>query len=990
MKYIIDEEINLEKKDYLNSKQYSKALKQIIDAAPENKVFTVGLFGGWGTGKSSIIKTTEELYKNNTSVKFVKYDAWQYVNDSFRRMFLRTLQEQLNYKESEYMKKFYENKTRDVKVNHKITLFNVIYILIGILVTVFVLKNQTFDIAAKIGTVSAWTLLSTILTIGTKYFDCLKVSVTEPMVFAPEQFTDCFKEIINWFFSKEAFIDKCRYIIAKLTNEEFHGTKLIIVIDNIDRCQNEVAYSLLSDIKTFLGNQNKNIIFIVPVDDVELKKQIFNKTKGSNDNKENEEFLRKSFNTVLRIKPFVETDMYVFAKKIVEQNNLEFNDDVIYLASKKYSKNPRRIVQLYNNLSSEFTFYEDKEFVEKNQAMICICLIIREEYFDFYKLLINSPLFLKDQTLIDKKNKDDIASVEDFLLISKTIIQKFDVTVIEKIINNNDSYYAGIPGEIKDTINNFNCEKFLVLLANNLKIKNEIFSYLINNKVVSAVRNRNKNEIFNLFNFIAEVNIKEGLDTYLQNIDGQFIQYGYKNIIESTSNYDAVCKFIEYLAEKHFDTAKKDLISIISNFNVEKKNINKDLFDSTLKYCNDLNTSKQLVSSFDLIYGESGTPSNLTQNQHDTLITEEFIDKRIQKITNNKVMDNNLLFLCTIFSNKRNYTQDNLNKFFENITKTMTSNQNKPFEVLHEEIVFMIQIFTFFIKNYETYKKVYSNNNYLQTIHNYFFNPRNVNGSQRVYLNEILNNESYLSDSVLLIKLIYILSKETFLMPNEYAQLKAHRSDVLMSAYYELIDKYYMSLIGIANRVLDVITSLDNQEQLKLYTHFCFLVNENNVYVVPIDKIASKFSLLTDFTNLKEEKQKLIIELCDNDHYSETITDSIIAKGDEFINNLPSDILSKIKKVFNEDSKDKYRNNYVLLSIIAAKGTKEQKRIIKNMIIENIHNHIEIKESLNLIESGSFEQSIQNEFKTTLHSYLEEGIEIEEEVKERIGKILDE
>ena len=60
------------------------------------------------------------------------------------------------------------------------------------------------------------------------------------------------------------------------------------------------------------------------------------------------------------------------------------------------------------------------------------------------------------------------------------------------------------------------------------------------------------------------------------------------------------------------------------------------------------------------------------------------------------------------------------------------------------------------------------------------------------------------------------------------------------------------------------------------------------------------------------------------------------------------------------------------------------------MIIENIHNHIEIKESLNLIESGSFEQSIQNEFNTTLHSYLEEGIEIEEEVKERIGKILDE
>ena len=64
MNYIIDEEINIEKKDYLNSKQYAKALKEIIDSVPKNKVFTLGLFGGWGSGKSSIIKTTEELYKS--------------------------------------------------------------------------------------------------------------------------------------------------------------------------------------------------------------------------------------------------------------------------------------------------------------------------------------------------------------------------------------------------------------------------------------------------------------------------------------------------------------------------------------------------------------------------------------------------------------------------------------------------------------------------------------------------------------------------------------------------------------------------------------------------------------------------------------------------------------------------------------------------------------------------------------------------------------
>ena len=130
--------------------------------------------------------------------------------------------------------------------------------------------------------------------------------------------------------------------------------------------------------------------------------------------------------------------------------------------------------------------------------------------------------------------------------------------------------------------------------------------------------------------------------------------------------------------------------------------------------------------------------------------------------------------------------------------------------------------------------------------------------------------------------------------------------------------------------------------------------------------------------------------MCDDEQHSEKITNSLIAEGYEFINALPSEILSKVKEVFNENTKEKYKNNYVLLSIIASTGTKEQKRIIKNMIIENIHKHINVKESLDLIETGIFERSIKNEFKSTLNSYLEEGVEIEKDLKERIGTILDE
>ena len=95
--FIIDEEISLtETNDILKTKVYSDNLKKVILNTPDKKVFTIGLFGSWGAGKSSIIRTArEEIENNNPKIKFITYDAWKYVNDSFRRMFLLKVQQEL-------------------------------------------------------------------------------------------------------------------------------------------------------------------------------------------------------------------------------------------------------------------------------------------------------------------------------------------------------------------------------------------------------------------------------------------------------------------------------------------------------------------------------------------------------------------------------------------------------------------------------------------------------------------------------------------------------------------------------------------------------------------------------------------------------------------------------------------------------------------------------------------------------------------------------
>ncbi|MDR3062835.1 MAG: KAP family NTPase, partial [Methanobrevibacter sp.] len=102
---IPDEEINLYKNDLLNSKIYMENLRDLINNREDKKTLTIGLFGLWGTGKSSIIKTLQESFKNDPkhesicsnicnkisnknnkmesdTVKFIKYDAWKYSGDS--------------------------------------------------------------------------------------------------------------------------------------------------------------------------------------------------------------------------------------------------------------------------------------------------------------------------------------------------------------------------------------------------------------------------------------------------------------------------------------------------------------------------------------------------------------------------------------------------------------------------------------------------------------------------------------------------------------------------------------------------------------------------------------------------------------------------------------------------------------------------------------------------------------------------------------------
>ncbi|MCK4524891.1 MAG: hypothetical protein KAU07_00435 [Candidatus Andersenbacteria bacterium] len=396
LNYIKDCEINLEKDDLLSTHCYVDTILQIIKNA--TTPFTIGLFGGWGSGKSSIIKTIKEKFNKdeNNKTKVFVYDAWKYSKDSFRRTFILELKKEFHLEEDSNYQDFYNNKHEDIahknQIDPKKTFFGLLYLLPILLFIVWFIPQASLDLQIALSVIS---IISTIIFYFLKdVYVQYKISVTKPKTFAPEQFEDAFDDAVRIITSPTA-TEKFKNWFKK-GNKTIFAEKIVLVIDNVDRCHDDLAFTLLLTIKNFL--EKEGVIFIVPVDEEEMKKYLTQKGYDAN------EFLRKLFNTTLNIKKFSESDLYSFAKSLNNKYNLNLPENVISLVAQEFSKNPRRIIQFLNVLQTEILFSKKQEssgnipkgIISNNLPFLTKVLLIREEWFDLYKSLRENPYLLED------------------------------------------------------------------------------------------------------------------------------------------------------------------------------------------------------------------------------------------------------------------------------------------------------------------------------------------------------------------------------------------------------------------------------------------------------------------------------------------------------------------------------------------------------------------------------------------------------------------
>lgn len=359
-------------------KNVAPALRTIIEN--DTCVHTVGLFGRWGTGKSTIIKLLKE--EGIDDAKIVEFDCWKYENDSLRRQLLLQIAKDLGISRKEIQKlekDLYFSVSESIEEKVSISwahLKKVGLISLAFFVPIGLINWQLFpDIISQwrlwLGTTFSLVLSIGLLAEKVLGDDLKKIIMISPIISSkaqlnsPEQFEHSFVKIL------------------KQTNS--NSKKVVIVIDNLDRVDSKVATEVLATLKTFLEISDddlggKRVIFLVPCDFEAIKMAAPSAELA-------DEFLRKIFNVVLWTPEYIDTDIRSFITDQIKQtgdiSKLLDDEDVLLVIESAFSNSPREIKQFINNLISSLVVAfksEVKDIVEGNIAYMAKVLVLMHKY----------------------------------------------------------------------------------------------------------------------------------------------------------------------------------------------------------------------------------------------------------------------------------------------------------------------------------------------------------------------------------------------------------------------------------------------------------------------------------------------------------------------------------------------------------------------------------------------------------------------------------
>jgi len=384
MDYQRDKPLLTASHDKFKHTHYVKVIKDIL--VKSETPINIGLYGRWGVGKSSILNMLrEELEKKplTDQFRYLFVDAWGLSHISLKQEVLVAINSQLKtYSQSEIEDILYnirEETTTNIKNVFKrgwpfFTMF-------GVGLAVAYVLNNYYQLGLGLLTLMTSSTGLTILAA------IIKFSIGQP------------KRIIPKAVSSHQFDQIYKKMVKKETK------KLVVVIDNLDRCEDRVAVELLGLIQTFMTKPS--CINILACDDEAILKHL-QKVKGSYfKEREGNEFLSKFFQVTIKIPPFIGENLDTYAQELILQRSIPLDLFVKQILISGAIRNPRKINQFLNNVVALYRLAEFKEndkrlpsgSITVHTAFLTKMVVLRHEWPLFYTALERDP------RLLDKVNE---------------------------------------------------------------------------------------------------------------------------------------------------------------------------------------------------------------------------------------------------------------------------------------------------------------------------------------------------------------------------------------------------------------------------------------------------------------------------------------------------------------------------------------------------------------------------------------------------------
>lgn len=362
--------------DAFGRRDYALSLHSAIEAAPSGTTF--GLFGQWGTGKSSVIQTLKALQQDDVAV--VVFDAWRYKEDAFRRAFLYDISEQLvtgRWLRGFDLDRDLRHLDVDTSVPHEIFAISwrrLMQLTASICLLVVALLAVNGDIVGSTkGTVGLLGLMSLVTWFATRADHLLELRTeteSRRRLEDADRFSRRFYQIVG----------------------AVRAQRCVVAIDNVDRLDPRAAVEVLATIKTYLepavrSTRNRRrfgwitrrrapqVCFVVAVDDSALRAHLASDAPDGTSDADAyaDEYLRKFFAVRLSLREPTHSDMRAYvatlASELVERwearlcpadrdrakwRELQVGHLSDTILARPYS-NPRRVKQYVNSVEMALT-----------------------------------------------------------------------------------------------------------------------------------------------------------------------------------------------------------------------------------------------------------------------------------------------------------------------------------------------------------------------------------------------------------------------------------------------------------------------------------------------------------------------------------------------------------------------------------------------------------------------------------------------------------